>query len=44
MLAGQSSVLTREVEGQSANIDEATFEDLGSNVDMYIFSQKDLQD
>ena len=28
MLAGQSSVLTREVEGQSASIDEAALEDV----------------
>ena len=31
-LTGQSSVLTREVEGQSAPIDKATLEDLGGYV------------
>ena len=34
--AGQSSVLTREVEGQSASINEANLEDLGSCADIYI--------
>ena len=42
VLAGQFSVLVHEIEGQSASIYEAAFEDLGSNADMYIFDQNDL--
>lgn len=36
--------LAREIERQSASIDDAILEDLGSKADMYIFNQNDLQD
>ena len=41
--AFQSDVLTRQVD-IGLSFDEADFEDLGRNVDLYIFNQDDRQD
>lgn len=42
--AGQSAILTREVAGADSPIDDEVLEDLGRNVDLYIFNQDVLHD
>ena len=40
----QSDVLTRQVATEGLSSDEADFEDLGRNADLYIFNQDDRQE
>ena len=44
MFAGQSEILTREVATAGVSTDEEALEDLGRNVDLYIFNQDGTQD
>ena len=44
MYFSQSDVLTRQVAAEGLSSDEADFEDLGRNADLYIFNQDDRQD
>ena len=44
VLAGQCVILTHEVAMVGSYIDEEALEDLGRNVDLYIFRQDVMQD
>ena len=44
VFADQSDVLKHQVATEGLSSDEADFEDLGRNVDLYIFNQDDRQD